>query len=88
VGQIGSAFLYSYSAANSCGFGVAFTFIHMLEDCLGKKAKLDIQPMQKGDVKATFANIDVLNEAVGFKSKTNIKEGLQKFVSWYKHYYN
>ena len=56
-------------------------FIHTLEDCLGKKAKINMQPMQKGDVKATYANIDALNEAVGFKPKTNIKEGLRKFVT-------
>ncbi len=62
-------------------------FIHTLEDCLGKKAKLDMQPMQKGDVKATFANIDALNKAVAFKPKTNIKEGLEQFVTWYRQYY-
>ena len=62
-------------------------FIHTLEDCLGKKAKINMQPMQKGDVKATYANIDALNEAVGFKPKTNIKEGLRKFVTWYNDYY-
>jgi len=63
-------------------------FIHILEDCLGKKARLNMLPMQKGDVKATFANVEALNEAVGFKPKTNIKEGLKKFVTWYKRYYN
>lgn len=62
-------------------------FIQTLEDCLGKKAKLDMQPMQKGDVIATYANIDALNKAVGFKPKTNIKEGLQKFVNWYRQFH-
>ena len=62
-------------------------FIHTLEDCLGKKAKLSMQPMQKGDVKATYANVDALNEAVGFNPKTNTKEGLQNFVNWYMNCY-
>jgi len=62
-------------------------FIHILEGCLGKKAKIDMLPMKKGDVKATYANIEALNAAVDFKPKTNIKEGLRKFVDWYKQYY-
>jgi len=62
-------------------------FIHTLEDCLGKEAILNMSPMQKGDMKATFANVDALNEAVGFKPTTNIKDGLQNFVIWYRQYY-
>ena len=62
-------------------------FIHVLEDCLGKKANINMLPMQKGDVKATFANVDALNEAVGFKPSTPIETGLQRFVDWYKQYY-
>ena len=62
-------------------------FIHVLEDCLGRKASINMLPMQKGDVKATFANVDALNEAVGFKPSTSIETGLQRFVDWYKQYY-
>ena len=40
--------------------------------------------MQNGDVVATYANIDALMEAVNFKPSTPIKEGIQKFVSWYR----
>ena len=62
-------------------------FIHVLEDCLGRKASINMQPMQKGDVKATFANVDALNEATGFKPSTPIETGLRRFVDWYKQYY-
>jgi UDP-glucuronate 4-epimerase len=62
-------------------------FIHVLEDCLGKKASINMLPMQKGDVKATFANVDALNEAVGFKPSTPIETGLHRFVDWYRQYY-
>jgi UDP-glucuronate 4-epimerase len=62
-------------------------FIHVLEDCLGKKAQLEMLPMQNGDVKATFANVDALQEAVGFKPSTSVSEGLSQFVTWYRDYY-
>ncbi len=63
-------------------------FIHVLEHCLGKKASLNLLPMQSGDVKATFANVTALQEAVGFKPSTSIETGLQRFVDWYKQYYS
>jgi len=63
-------------------------FIHVLEHCLGKKASLNLLPMQSGDVKATFANVNALQEAVGFKPSTSIETGLQRFVDWYKQYYS
>ena len=62
-------------------------FIHVLENCLGKKASINMQAMQKGDVKATFAKVDALNDAVGFKPSTPIETGLQRFVDWYRQYY-
>ena len=62
-------------------------FIRVLEDCLGKKASLEMLPMQSGDVKATFANVNALQEAVGFKPSTSLESGLHRFVDWYKHYY-
>jgi len=45
-------------------------------------------PMQRGDVQATCANINALQEAVGFKPSTSIETGLQRFVDWYKQYYS
>ena len=63
-------------------------FIRVLEDCLGKKASLNMLPKQLGDVKATFANISALQAAVGYKPTTPIETGLQRFVDWYKQYYS
>jgi len=62
-------------------------FVHVIEDALGKKADIDLQPMRTGDVKDTFANIDSLNAAIGFKPSTPIQEGIGKFVEWYLDYY-
>ncbi len=63
-------------------------FIQVLEDCLGKKAKIEMLPMQDGDVRATFADTSALQQAVGFKPTTNIETGLQRFVDWYRNYYS
>ncbi len=62
-------------------------FIEVLEDCLGKKAKKNLLPMQNGDVPATYANVDDLVADVGFKPTTSIEEGLGKFVEWYRQSY-
>lgn len=62
-------------------------FIYELEKLLGKKAELDLQPMQPGDVKETVADISASSRDFGFIPKTNIAEGLKYFVSWYKDYY-
>jgi UDP-glucuronate 4-epimerase len=44
-------------------------------------------PAAPGDVPVTYASIDALQKATGFKPKTSIKEGLQKFADWYVEYY-
>ncbi len=62
-------------------------FITLLEDHLGRKAKKNFLPMQAGDVPATFADIDALATAVGFKPATPIAEGIGHFVAWYRDYY-
>lgn len=62
-------------------------FISILEKNIGKTAKKEFLPMQKGDVYETFADIDDLIRDTGFKPKVSIEEGLEKFVSWYKQYY-
>lgn len=63
------------------------TFISVLEDCLGVKAKKNLLPMQPGDVPATYADIDDLSKDVGFKPCTPIEDGIKKFVKWYRDYY-
>lgn len=62
--------------------------ISLLEDSLGKKAVINMLPMQPGDVHETYADIDALSAAVGFKPSTDLKDGLQKFATWYQGYYN
>lgn len=62
-------------------------FIEALEECLGKKAKKNLLPMQPGDVPATYADVDELIKDVGFKPSTSIEEGIRKFVAWYSEYY-
>lgn len=63
-------------------------FIQILESCIGKKAKLELLPMQDGDVPATLASTTALEEAIGFKPKITVETGLQRFVDWYRKYYN
>ncbi len=62
--------------------------IGLIEDEIGKKAKINYQPMQPGDVKESFANIDHAKHKLGFNPSTSIEEGIPKFISWYKSYYN
>ncbi len=61
--------------------------INMLEDVLGKKAQIVMKPMQPGDVLETYADIDAIDAAVGFKPSTSLEEGLTKFAEWYKEFY-
>ncbi|MCG1010970.1 NAD-dependent epimerase [Salinicoccus sp. ID82-1] len=62
-------------------------FINTLEKHLGKEAKKNYVEMQPGDVRATFANIDEIQEVANFYPSTTIDEGLKKFVDWYKEFY-
>lgn len=62
--------------------------IETLENALGCKAQKNMLPMQPGDVPATFADIDALQRAVGFRPSTPIETGVQKFVDWYRAYHN
>jgi UDP-glucuronate 4-epimerase len=63
------------------------TYIHALEDALGKKANLKLLPMQAGDVAATEADASALEEATGFKPNTPVRDGVRRFVAWYREYY-
>ena len=64
------------------------TFITTLEQLLGRKAIRDYQPMQMGDVPATYASIDRLRAATGFAPSTPLAEGLARFVAWYRDYFH
>jgi UDP-glucuronate 4-epimerase len=62
-------------------------YIAALESCLGRKAKLDLLPMQPGDVPSTVADVSELEAAVGFRPQTTVEEGISRFVSWYREFY-
>ena len=63
------------------------SYIHALEDCLGKKAKMNMLPMQPGDVAATNADVARLQEWVDFRPQTKVEDGIRRFVEWYRQYY-
>ena len=60
--------------------------VETIENALGKKAILDIQPMQPGDVEKTYADISKAKSMLGYDPQTNFAEGIKKFVEWYKRY--
>jgi UDP-glucuronate 4-epimerase len=61
--------------------------IDCLEKTIGKTVEKRSLPMQAGDVPATYADVDDLTEAVGFKPATPIEVGIERFVAWYREYY-
>ncbi len=63
------------------------TYIRAIEAALGRKAKLDLLPMQAGDVAATEADTSALAAATGFSPATPVEEGVRRFVEWYRNYY-
>ena len=62
-------------------------FIEVLETKLGRKAQLELLPLQPGDVPATYADVDDLIRDTGFQPRTSIEEGIGRFVDWYREYY-
>ncbi len=62
-------------------------FIETIEDALGKKAIKRMMGMQAGDIKITSADTSELNQWINFKPNTSIKEGVTRFIDWYKNYY-
>ena len=62
-------------------------FISCLEQALGRTAIKNLMPLQPGDVEKTFAGVDLLSAAVGFRPHTPIEEGVRRFVAWYRSFY-
>lgn len=62
-------------------------FICAIEDALGVKAKQNLQPIQPGDVPATYAETSALRALTGFAPSTPLREGIARFVAWYREYY-
>ena len=63
------------------------TFIATLERLLGRSAIKMYEPMQPGDVPATYAATDRLAAVTGFAPRTSLADGLTRFVAWYREYY-
>jgi UDP-glucuronate 4-epimerase len=62
-------------------------FIRVLESLLGKKAVLEMKPMQAGDVEITYADTSQLAERIGYHPDTTLEEGLKPFVDWYRAFF-
>jgi UDP-glucuronate 4-epimerase len=62
-------------------------YIHALEEALGIKAKYEMMPMQPGDVESTNADMAELSLKFDYRPATDIREGLARFVDWYREYY-
>ena len=61
--------------------------VSLIEENLGKKAKIEFMPMQPGDVPESFADIDKSAEMLGYKPTINVAMGISKFIEWYKGFY-
>ena len=62
-------------------------YIHVLEECLGKKAIKNLLPLQPGDVPDTYADVGALIADVNYKPSTKVETGIANFVRWYRDYY-
>lgn len=62
-------------------------YIAAIEKCLGKKATLNMMPMQDGDVPSTFSDTSKLQCDLGYKPSTSVEEGVKRFIDWYKMFY-
>ena len=63
-------------------------FINELKSVLNKEVKINFKPIQQGDVKMTFANVDPLIDKINFKPSTSFKDGIKSFVKWYRKFYS
>ena len=62
-------------------------YIEVLEQELGKKATMNLLPLQPGDVPDTSADVQALADAVGYRPATPVEVGVKRFVEWYRSYY-
>jgi len=63
-------------------------YIEVLEGCIGMEAEKELLPMQPGDVRNTYADVSDLDEIIGYRPSTTIESGVERFVAWYRDYYN
>jgi UDP-glucuronate 4-epimerase len=62
-------------------------YIAALEKAIGKPARIDLLPMQPGDVVSTMADVSELERAVGFRPQTSVEDGVARFIDWYRTFY-
>jgi UDP-glucuronate 4-epimerase len=62
-------------------------YIEVLETCLGREARMEMLPLQAGDVHSTEANVDDLEDVTGYRPTTTVELGVSRFVDWYRSYY-
>jgi UDP-glucuronate 4-epimerase len=62
-------------------------FVHAIERTLGRKAQIELAPMQPGDVRATYASTERLRAEIGDAPATTIETGVERFISWYRSHY-
>lgn len=62
-------------------------YVEAIEEALGKKAIRELLPLQPGDVPNTFADVSSLIKAVGYQPRTPVREGVARFVHWYRDYF-
>ena len=62
-------------------------FVEIIEEAIGKKAIKSFQPIQPGDIPATYADVSELMEQYSFQPSTPLEEGIQRFIAWYREYY-
>lgn len=63
-------------------------YIEVLEQCLGRKAQMQLLPLQAGDVPDTEADVSGLIEAVGYTPSVSVEQGVERFVRWYRDYFS
>jgi len=62
-------------------------FVHAVERALGRKAQIELAPMQQGDVQATYASTEKLRAEIGYAPATSVETGVERFVAWYRTHY-
>lgn len=76
-----------YNLGSDCPVDLK-VYLELIEKACGRKANVELQPLQDGDVTATHADVSTLREAIGYEPKVTIEEGIPQFVAWYRNYYN
>jgi UDP-glucuronate 4-epimerase len=75
-----------YNVGNNKAVEVSY-IVALLEKELGRKAKIELAPMQPGDVPATCADVDDLMREFGFRPATTVEEGIGRFIAWFRDYH-